>query len=117
MKILSGNLKDKDINFNCTRCNANFNLESKDDFHINDWKYKPINRDGICDYNIKIPEYSIKCPVCGYETYIGLDPRDCGEDFNKVFIQGVYADIIFNRKDWVEKYKTEVKIQHIKEYS
>ena len=43
---------------------------SKDDFCINNWIYKPINRDGVCDYNIKIPEYSIKCPVCGYETNI-----------------------------------------------
>lgn len=107
MKILSGNLRDKDINFNCGCCNANFNLETRDDFCIRNWKYKPINRDGICDYNIRIPEYSIICPVCGYETYIGLDPMDCGEDFNKVL--NVYADIIFNRKDWEERYKTEVK--------
>lgn len=114
MKILSGNLKDKDINLNCTCCNANFILESKDDFCINSWVYKPINRDGICDYNIKIPQYSIKCPVCGYETYIGLDPMDCGDDFNKSRIRGIYADIIFNRKDWKERYKTEVKKQQIK---
>ena len=111
MKILSGNLKVKDINFNCKCCNANFNLESKDDFYINNWVYKPINRYGICNYNIKIPEYSVKCPVCGYETYIGVDPMDCGEDFNMVMIRGIYADIIFNRKDWKERYKTEVKIK------
>ena len=109
MKILSGNLKDKDINFNCGRCNANFNLESRDDFYIRNWVYKPINGDGIHDFNIKIPDYYIKCPVCGYDTHIGLDPRDCGEDFNKVLIRNVYADIIFNRKDWAERYKTEVK--------
>ena len=108
MKILSGNLNNKDINFNCGCCNANFNLESRDDFYIRDWKYKPINRDGIYDYNIKIPEYSVKCPVCGYETYIGLDPTDCGEDFNKALIRGVYADVIFNRNDWKARYKTEV---------
>ena len=112
MKILSGNLKDKDINFNCKCCNANFILESKDDFCIR-WKYKPIHRDGIYDSNIKIPEYSIKCPVCGHEIYIGLDPMDCEEDFNKVFIRNLYADIIFNRKDWKERYKTEVKVMNI----
>lgn len=109
MKILSGNLKDKDINFNCRRCNANFILESRDDFHIISWKYKPINRDVICDCDVRIPEYAINCPVCGYEEYIGLDPMDCGEDFNKVLIRNIYADIIFNRKDWKERYKTEVK--------
>lgn len=109
MRILSGNLKDKDINFNCKCCNANFNLESRDDFYIRDWKYKPINRYGFCDRNIKIPEYSIRCPICGYETYIGLDPRDCGEDYNNGLVN-VYADIIFNRKDWEERYKTEVQI-------
>ena len=109
MKILSGNLNNKDINFNCKCCNASFNLESKDDFHIGNWVYKPISRDGIYDYNIKIPEYSVKCPICGYETYIGTDPIDCGEDFNIGMLRGVYADIIFNRKDWVERYKTAVK--------
>ena len=110
MKILSGNLNDKDINFNCECCNSNFNLESRDDFYIYNWVFKPINRDGICDYNIKIPEYYIECPVCGHGIYIGLDPRDCGEDFNKVLIRNVYADIIFNRKDWVKRYKTEIKV-------
>lgn len=109
MKILSGNLRDKDINFNCKCCNANFNLESKDDFHIK-WINKPINRFYVCDSNTKIPEYSVKCPVCGYETYIGLDPIDCGDDFNEAMMRGVYANIIFNREDWKERYKTEVKI-------
>ena len=109
MKILSGNLKDKDINFNCKRCNANFNLESRDDFYIGNWIYKPINRHGICDYNIKIPEYSIKCPVCRYEIYIGIDPMDCGEDFNKSTIRNIYGDIIFNRDDWKERYKTGIR--------
>lgn len=108
MKILSGNLKDKDINFTCKCCNANFNLESKDDFNIH-WIYKPIKRHGICDYNTKIPEYSVKCPVCDFVTYIGTDPVDCGEDFNTATFRGVYANAIFNRKDWKERYKTEVK--------
>lgn len=109
MKILSTDLNGKDINFCCKCCNASFNLESKDDFYIGNWIHKPIDRDGRCDYSIKIPEYSIKCPVCGYETYIGTDPTDCGEDFNIVMMRGVYADIIFNREDWKERYKTEVK--------
>lgn len=110
MKILFGNLNDKDINFNCKCCNASFNLESKDDFYIGNWTYKPISRYGAYDFNIKIPEYSIKCPVCGFVTYIGTDPMDCGEDFNVGMLRGVYANIIFNRKDWKERYKTEVKI-------
>ena len=38
---------------------------------------------------------------------------DCGEDFNTAYLRNLYADIIFNRKDWVKRYKTEVK--HIKE--
>lgn len=109
MKILSGNLKDKDINITCKCCNANFNLESKDDFDIH-WIYKPVNRYGVCNYNIKIPEYSVKCPVCGFVTYIGTDPMDCGEDFNVGMLRGAYADAIFNRKDWKERYKTEVKM-------
>lgn len=102
-----------DIKLNCKCCNTHFVLESKDDFYINRWVYKPIDRHGVCDYNIKIPEYSIICPMCGDKIYVGLDPRDCGEDFNKAMMQNVYADIIFNREDWEERYKTEVK--HIKE--
>ena len=42
MKILSGDLNGKDINFICQRCNANFNLESKDDFCIHNWFVHPI---------------------------------------------------------------------------
>lgn len=117
MKILSMNLNGEDINFSCPHCCASFDLESKDDFYINKWIFKPINRFGVCDYNIQIPEYNIKCPVCGYETYIGLDPRDCGEDFNKALLQGIYAEIIFNRKDWEERYKTKVKIKSRKRVS
>ena len=108
MKILSGNLNDKDINFNCRCCNANFILESKDDFYIRSWIYKPINAD-ICDFSIKIPEYSIVCPVCGYEHYIGMDTADCGKDFRPY--HNVYTDVIFNRKDWKERYKTEVRVK------
>lgn len=109
MKILSGNLKDKNINFNCKRCNANFELESRDDFYINNWVYKPVNRYVVSDYNIKIPVYSIKCPVCGYLTYIGVDPADCGDDYNETLIRNGYAEIIFNRDDWKERFKTDVK--------
>lgn len=111
MKILSGNLKDKNINFNCKRCNANFELESRDDFYINNWIYKPVNRYAVSDYNIKIPVYSIKCPVCGYSTYIGVDPADCGDDYNEALLRNCYAEIIFNRDDWKERFKTDVKIR------
>ena len=102
-------LNGADINFACKCCNSSFNLESKDDFCIDNYVYKPIDGEGRCDWNIKIPQYSIECPVCGYKTYIGTDPMDCGEDFNKVMMRGVYANIIFNRNDWKERYKTEVK--------
>lgn len=114
MKILSGDLKGKDINFTCLCCQANFNLESKDDFDIH-WKYKPIDKYGVCDWNIKIPKYSIKCPVCGYETYLGIDPMDCGKDYNELMVRGVYADIIFNREDWKERYKTEIRVNKFNE--
>ena len=111
MKILTMNLNGENINFSCLCCYASFNLESKDDFYISNWVFKPINRFGVCDYNIQIPEYNIECPVCGYKTYIGLDFRDCGDDFNNALIRNVYAEIIFNRKDWEERYKTKVKIK------
>ena len=114
MKILSGDLNGKDINCCCRCCNASFSLESREDFCVS-WKYKPIGSRGQCDCSIKIPDYSIKCPVCGCEIFVGVDPLDCGEDYNKVLMRNVYAGIIFNRKDWVERYKTEVK--YVKEKS
>lgn len=101
MKIISGNSKNEDINISCKCCNANFSLKSKDDFYIKNWIYKPINRYGVCDYKIKIPEYNIKCPVCGYETYVGIDPIDCGEDFNIGMIRGVYANEFLVEFDYV----------------
>ena len=111
MKILSGDLNSKDVNCCCRCCNASFSLESREDFDVC-WKYKPINVFQY-DRNTMIPEYSIICPVCGCGIYVGLDPLDCDEDYNKALMRGMYADIIFNRKDWVERYKTEIK--HIKE--
>ena len=110
MKILSGDLSGKDINFSCRCCNASFNLESKDDFYIK-WMYKPINRYGYQDRNIKIPVYSVICPVCGYKEYIGEDPRDCGDDYNETLIRNVYANIIFNRDDWGNRYKIDIKVK------
>lgn len=106
MKVLSGNLKDKDINFTCACCHAVSVLESTEDFYIS-WVSKPVNNQERDDL-IKIPQYSVKCPVCGYINYIGLDPRDCGEDFGAVNRQGLLADIIFNREDWESRYKVSM---------
>lgn len=105
MKIISGNLKAKNIQINCRCCNACYELENQDDFEIRQYVYAPVTRDSwSCE---KIPEYEIKCPVCGYTEYIGLDPLDCGDDFNEVYNRGALAEIIFSRPDWVTKYKIE----------
>jgi hypothetical protein len=111
MKILAGNLKGENINFQCKCCNAVFDLETKEDFYISNWVFKPIDRYGKCDFTIKIPEYSIRCPVCGYIGYVGYDPMDLGEEFKNYFFQSACTNIIFTRMDWKTRYKTNIQVK------
>lgn len=68
MKIISGDLKAKNINMSCRYCNCNFEIEGREDFIVHYIR-------GFAPYP-KIPEYSICCPVCGGEVYLGVDKRD-----------------------------------------
>lgn len=103
IKIISGNLKDKNIQIHCECCNCVYELETKDDFRIN-WMYKPFK--DRYDYKTMMPEYSVVCPNCGHNVYIGLDKNDCG-DVN--FMPNCFNSIIMNRPDWKSRYKTEVR--------
>lgn len=101
MKIISGNLNGENIQLCCPCCHCTYELESKDDFTIH-WIFK---RSGdFCDYSTEIPEYKVKCPVCGYEVYVGIDNNDCD---NWRGVRGVFGDIIMNRSDWKSRYKVE----------
>ena len=103
IKIIAGDLKEKNIQMRCECCNCVYELETRNDFKIH-WVYKPVKE--WCDYKTMIPEYSIVCPNCGYEVYIGLDENDC-EDAN--ISQNCFNRIIMDRPDWKSRYKTEVR--------
>ena len=100
MKIISGNLKGENIQFNCTCCNCTYEIESREDFRIH-WIYKPVG--DWCDYDIQIPEYSVVCPVCGRDVYIGLDKAD----YDGRFLSNCYNEVIMSRPDWKSRYKVE----------
>lgn len=63
----------------------------------------------LYDYDIKIPEYWIKCPMCGCEICIGVDERDYDARRRCAYNPYPYNEIIMNREDWVGRYKTDVK--------
>ena len=101
MKIISGNLKGENIQFNCICCNCTYEIESREDFKIH-WVYKPVG--DRYDYNIKIPEYSVICPVCSCDIFIGLDE----EDYEGVrILRNCYNKIITSRPDWKSRYKVK----------
>lgn len=100
MKIISGNLKGENIQINCTCCNCTYEIESREDFRIH-WIYKPVG--DWCDYDIQIPEYSVVCPVCGRDIYIGLDKAD----YDGRFLGNCYNEVITSRPDWKSRYKVE----------
>lgn len=99
IKIISGNLKDKNIQMCCKCCNCVYELETRDDFKIN-WVYKPIG--DRYDHDTMIPEYLIVCPNCGYEAYVGLDKNDY-EATN--ILSNCFNSIIMSRPDWENRYK------------
>lgn len=102
MKIISGNLKDKNIQINCESCHCTYEIESREDFRIH-WVLKPLSN-GSLDYNTEIPEYSVVCPVCGRDVYIGLDE----EDYDDVrILRNCFNEIIMSRPDWKSRYKVE----------
>ena len=105
MKIISGNLKGENIQFNCNCCNCTYELESREDFKIN-WIVRPYY--DTCDHNIEIPEYSVSCPVCSHNIFIGLDE----EDYEGAgILRNCYNEIIMSRPDWKSRYKTEPRMR------
>ena len=101
IKIISGNLREKNIQVNCQCCNCTYEIESKDDFTIH-WILKPVG-EGY-DTSVEIPEYSVVCPQCGRDIYIGLDE----EDYEGVNImRNCLNEVIMSRPDWKSRYKVE----------
>lgn len=106
MKIISGNLKDKNIQINCECCHCTYEIESREDFDIY-WVCRP-KADGWFDLDVEIPQYSVNCPVCGHNLFIGLDDEDY-EDIK--IIHNCFNEIIMSRPDWKSRYKVEPRIR------
>lgn len=106
IKIISGNLKDKNIQINCECCHCTYEIESRDDFEIH-WILKPHYE--FFDYNIEIPEYSVLCPICGNRLFIGLDEADY-EGVN--IIHNCFNEVIMSRPDWKSRYKVKPRVRH-----
>lgn len=101
IKIISGNLKKKNIQINCECCHCTYEIESREDFRIR-WVFKPVGE--WYDTSIEIPEYSVVCPVCGRDIFIGLDE----EDYEGVrILRNCFNEIIMSRPDWKSRYKVK----------
>lgn len=101
MKIISGNLKGENIQINCKCCHCTYEIESREDFSIQ-WVLKPVK--DWYDTNIEIPAYSVICPQCGVDIFIGLDK----EDHEGVgILRNFFNEIIMSRPDWKSRYKVE----------
>lgn len=109
MKIISGNLKDKNIQINCECCHCTYEIESREDFRIH-WVVKPLSNGGY-DFKTEIPEYSVVCPVCGRDIFIGLDE----EDYEGVrILRNCFNEVIMSRPDWKSRYKVEPRKRQTK---
>jgi hypothetical protein len=109
MKILASGLNGKDINYCCEHCGCVLSLESKEDFYIA-WVDKPYGTHFWEVYkDTQIPVYNIMCPECGNIVNIGGDPMDLDENLRNQLCLNNIAEIIFNREDWKERYKTDVR--------
>lgn len=100
MKIISSVSMNDNIRITCQCCGCVFELESREDFNIN--RVFLPQRNGFVDYSMMIPDYSVRCPDCGKEIYIGLDPYDTDYTTPNALC---YA--MTKRPDWKERYRVE----------
>lgn len=93
MKIKSDGYFGENITFTCEHCACVYEVESKDD-----WKINQISI--LADYGFKkIPEYNVVCPKCKCEKYLGFQITDA-----PFMISGI-IDILSERKDWEKRFK------------
>lgn len=94
MKIIKPGALEKDgIYVICEHCYAEFVAEDRNDITRNTIYYWDF--ENMC--NAQTIEYSILCPCCGNEYYLGVDPKD-----NKNFCNNRAE---FSREDWNTRYK------------
>jgi len=97
MKIIKHGFKSNSpegIHFTCEFCQCEYVVESREDL-----QYRMVY-----DFdNNKQIDYSILCPECRHEIYLGVDP-------NKMKNPIVFSSFkeIFNRSDWSERFEVSL---------
>lgn len=104
MKIIAGNSFGTNIEMVCDVCRCIYQVESREDWSIQ------MVRPTFSAINCKIPEYSIKCPNCGYTKFLGFDSDDLkkinSENFN-LNLSSLWVSLFKKRSDWEERYKVK----------
>lgn len=93
MKVKSEGYFGKNIAFTCERCNCVYEVESREDWEINQTLI-------LTEYGFKkIPEYNVICPKCKRKKYLGFDPSDAP------YMASYIADLLSEREDWGERFR------------
>lgn len=97
MKIKSDGYFGKNIAFTCKRCNCVYEVESREDWEINQISIP-------AEYGFrKIPEYNVICPKCNYKKYLGYQTTDAP------FMVSDIIDLLSEREDWEERFRVKLE--------
>lgn len=98
MKIIhSGLLNKQGITYKCS-CGCLFKIEDK-----RDWSATVVS--DVVSGN-KYVEYQCHCPECGYEVNFGIDHNEYNRNEEGFMVSN---SLIFEREDWIEKYRLNVE--------
>ena len=97
MKIKSEGYFGKNIAFTCERCNCVYEVESREDWEINQIS---IPTYGLLKQN---PEYNVICPKCKYKKYLGYQTTDA-----PFMVSGI-VDLLSEREDWEERFRVKLE--------
>ena len=97
MKIKSDGYFGKNIAFTCERCNCVYEVESRED-----WEIQQITVQEVYGF-IKIPEYNVVCPKCKHKKYLGYQRTDAP------FMGSSVADLLSEREDWEERFRVKLE--------
>ena len=97
MKIKSDGYFEKNVAFTCERCNCVYEVESREDWTINQITVQEI-------YGFrKIPEYNVVCLRCNCKKYLGYQTTDA-----PFMVSGI-IDLLSEREDWEERFRVTLE--------
>lgn len=102
MKVIKHGLSDKEaIHMICPWCKCEFDVDDRKDWTIGKvfvQAYQELST------HTELPTYSINCPECNYEFWLGIDPNDLDKKGDN-FHENLLMRAISQREDWIERYK------------